>query len=259
MKTSSLLRGFARVIALVSILVAWPSDLCVAQGRPAPNLLPVDPCQKGPWDSYDMVQWMVQTYPGHESSYLLRDDGTGTVSDYSIHDPQHHRFYRISSTQGYGNEVYDYDDNYIYIRRETRFDSPRTFLRHPNYIWCQRHAVVLRSDGRCCNQVVSDSHYDWYENCLPVRSGGPLFHISVGSPALLNVGGNVGTVMTLKLISINMGNIATEIYWYAQGWGMVHFQQWTGLPGTSHLNYEEWFNTIRTPQPPLVLDCGIGY
>jgi len=224
---------------------------------PVPNAPPGEgPCYTEPLDVYDMVQWMVQTYPGHENSYLIRDDGTGTISDYSIHDPVAHRFYRISGVAGYGNEVYDYDSSWIYIRRETRFENPGTFLVHPNYIWAPRYAVVVHRTGRSCNPVTSNSHYTYYSNCQVDHTGGPLFDIRVSAPpAPLNLGGDVGTVKTLKISSTNLTNGNSEYYWYAKGWGMVYFEKY--IDGA--LQYNELYNTIQTPQPPLLLDCGIGY
>lgn len=215
-----------------------------------------NPCEEEELENFDMVEWIVQSYAGHENSYLRNETATSTVSDFSLHDPVARRFYRISGPTGFGNEVFEYDEAFVFIRRETRHESPRDFLHHyAGYVWCPRIAVVVARTGRSCNPVNTRNTYDEYINCLRVGSGSTPFQVSVQGPMLLSLGGDIGDVVALRLRSTNLSNGDSEYYYYARPYGMVYFEKFLG----GALAYAEVFNTFYTPEIPLIIECGIGY
>lgn len=87
-----------------------------------------DPCALEELAQFDTVEWIFQSYPDHENCHLRDERATPTVSDFSLHDPIMRRFYRISGTSGFGNEVFEYDETFIDIERETMHSSPQGFL-----------------------------------------------------------------------------------------------------------------------------------
>lgn len=112
-------------------------------GEINPNLGGYDPCEVEELAAFDMVGWIVQLYPGHENTYLRDEGAISTVSDFSLHDPTRRRFFRISGTSGFANEVFEYDENFVYIKREKMHSSPRDFYYHyAGYVWCPRVALV---------------------------------------------------------------------------------------------------------------------
>jgi hypothetical protein len=240
-------------------LTAWalqPADELSAS-TPGPYS-PPNFCANNPVNTYDMVQWMVQTYPNHQTSYLQAHDRSSTLSVFTT--PVGSRFYRISGFNGSpgsaGNEVYDYDGLYVYIRRETRFSSPSDFNYHPTTIWAPRIAVTLASNGHACGNFQTDRHYDYYTNCVNQGRRGANFIVTVDGPYATTIGGNVGTVPALRLSNLNLSTFETEEYWYAMTWGMVMYRLYDS---NNVFVRQEVFDTIFPNQPPLVLQCGIGY
>lgn len=208
---------------------------------------------RGGVQTYDMVEWMVQTYSGHTSDYLGQSSGSGPISEFSNHDPSNRRFYRINGSDGNYNELFEYDDYYIYIRREASNVSGGAYLKHPGFVWTQRY---VETGVSCGTLVGADSDYTRYSNCSVAGSGGPDFWMAVSGPETLNLGGDVGTVQALRLTQTNLSNTNTiERYYYAQPWGFVFYQKLVDGVVTA----QETHNTKFSPAPPLTIPCGLPY
>lgn len=220
---------------------------------------PGDQCSTYGYTVYDMVSWIVQTYPNASSTYLGQvNNPLGPISDFSKWYPASKRFYRVSHINGYANEVFDYDDNYIYIRRETMYSSPADFLYHDqNYVWAPRFALTANTpQHQACGNTSTTNHYQQYSNCLNVGSGGTNFLVAISGPFTLALGGDVGTVQALLKNLTNLSNFEVEKYWYAEPYGFVKFQK---IDANGQILVEEIHNTIYQNDPPLSLSCGIGY
>lgn len=203
--------------------------------------------------TYDMVQWMTQTYAGHATSYLGMSSGLGPISDFSHHDSVNKRFYRINGANGNYNELFEYDQNYIYIRREATDVAAGNYLQHPWFIWTRRFATT---GSHCGTVVFADSSYSRVESCSPTGSGGPNFKWTVSGPETLALGGDVGTVQALRLTQENLANPSViERYYYAIPYGFAFYQRL--VHGV--VSYQENLNTIWSPAPPLLMPCSLPY
>ena len=255
-------------LVIATATLCFSSTPVRAQRTPAPpqpvageSALPQSPpniCGQYGSTVYDMVQWIVQTYPGADTSYLgQQNNSQGPISDFSKWDSVKRRFYRVTDIWG-SNEVYDYDDNYIYNRRETKYQNPTDFyLSTSNYIWAPRYAITANTpQHQACFNTRTSSAYDEYSGCQKIGSGGAPFLVSVSGPFTLTLGGNVGTVQALRLNQTNLNVFETESYWYARPYGFVYYER---RDAGGNLLVSETHNTIYTPEPPLALSCGIGY
>lgn len=208
---------------------------------------------RGGEETYDMVEWMVQTYNGHWSTYLSSSNNDGPISDFSFHDTVNRRFYRINEPGGNYNELFEYDDQNIYIRREARNVSGGVYLLSPNFIWTKRYVTTGKA---CGTAVISDSEYTRFEGCRNAGSTGPLFQMGVSGPETLYLGGNVGTVSALRLTQVNPSNPNdAERYYYARPWGMVYYEK----VENNIVTYSETLNTTWPNPPSLQLPCGLPY
>jgi hypothetical protein len=200
-----------------------------------------------------MVEWMVQTYAGNSLNYLGQSTGSGPISEFSNHDQVNHRFYRINASNGNYNELFEYDDYYIYIRREASNVSGGAYLSHPNFIWTQRY---VETGVACGTEVGADSDYTNHNNCVVTGSGGPDFRMAVSGPETLNLGGDLGTVQALRLTQTNLSTPSTiERYYYAKPYGFVFYQKLVN----GVVIAEEKHNTKFAPQPALTIPCGLPY
>lgn len=207
----------------------------------------------GSVQTYDMVEWMVQTYSGHQSTYLSQSDNTGAISDFSIHDTTNRRFYRMNERNGRYNELFEYDSNYIYSRREVYDATAGRYNAHPNYVWTKRFVTLGSS---CGATTYGDSDYTRYQSCAVTGSGGPDIRWVVSAPETLNLGGDVGTVQALRLTQYNLSNPNyVERYYYAKPWGMVFYQK----VESGVVTVQNSLNTKFSPEPALVLPCGVPY
>jgi len=198
-----------------------------------------------------MVEWMVQTYPGHQSNYLGQSSGSGPISEFSNHDTTNKRFYRINEASGNYAELFEYDNDYIYIRREASNVSSGDYLSHPSFIWTKRFVVV---GNACGTQVGADSDYTQYIGCSAAGTGGPDFWMGVSGPETLDLGGDVGTVQALRLTQTNQSNPSViERYYYAKPYGFVYYQKLVN----GVVTVEEVHNTKYSPAPPLNIPCGL--
>lgn len=259
------MRSQVGLIIATATLSLWPTpapaqpSVAVPQQDVMPQL-PIDPppsiCETYGYTTYDMVEWIVQTYPGADTSYL-GPQNPGPIADLSRWDSVRQRFYRVRDTVG-GNEVYDYDDNYIYLRRETINNSPTDFLLYTNnYIWAPRYAITANTaQHQPCFRLETSATSTEYVGCQVVGSGGVTFAVVVSGPFTLTLGGDVGTVQALKLAQTNLNVFESESYWYAKPYGLVYYER-RSANGT--LLGQETLNRIYTPEPRLDLSCGIGY
>lgn len=200
--------------------------------------------------TYDMVEWMIQTYPNHENTYLGTPDGSGE-SEFSYYSKDKRKIYRVDwPTNTYFEEL-EYDNNNIYIRKEVRDNSKGIYLEHTqNFIWTKRFVTVgsKKTDG-----VYTNSHYNYYENCVKISEGGTTFYMMVTGPVSFEAGGDVGTVDMLCIVQLNTKNKNyIEKYCYAKGWSMIHYEKIEDgkitLSGT--------FNTIHPAATPTFSICG---
>ena len=208
---------------------------------------------RGGEETYDMVEWMVQAYDGHLSTYLSSSFDDNPIADTSNHDPANHRFYRINQPDGNYNELFEYDDENIYIRREVRNVSAGVLISTPSFVWTKRYVTTGKA---CGTAVTSSSDHTYFENCRPAGTGGPTFQMGVSGPETLYLGGSVGTVSALRLTQVNLSNPAyVERYYYARPWGMVFYE----LLADGVVTYSETLNTLWPNQPVLLLPCNKPY
>lgn len=207
----------------------------------------------GAVQTYDMVEWMRQTYSGHTSTYLSQSDNSGAISDFSVRDDAKRRFYRMNERNGAYNELFEYDDNYIYSRREVYDAQTGRYNLHPRYVWTKRYVTL----GTTCGETVfADSDYTRYTGCSVTGSGGPDMKWVVTAPETLSLGGDVGTVKAIRLTQYNLSNPNyVERYYYALKWGFVFYQK----VENGVVTVQNRLNTIFAPQPTLMLPCNVPY
>lgn len=245
---------FVAIILLSKTAASQPAGAAV----PVAPLTPPAYCTQYGYTVFDMVEWIVQAYPGASSSYLgQQTNSQGPISDFSHWIEADRRFYRITDVWG-SNEVYDYDDQFIYLRRETRYQNPTDFYLYPYYIWAPRYAATANSpQHQACSNYSFTREATEYVGCTVIgQLGSVRFLVAVSGPFSLTLGGDVGTVQALRLRSTNLNNFESENYWYAKPYGFVFYQK---VDSGGNVLVEETHNRIYSGEPPLYLQCGIGY
>lgn len=174
--------------------------------------------------TYDMVEWMVQTYPEHENTYLGQADIVGPISEFSYHDKIAHKFYRGNAPDSNYFEEFEYDGENIYIRKEVRDRIKGNYFLHvKNFIWTKR---FVKLGTNCKTQVCSSSYYYYYENCWKLNESGPMFSMEVSGPYALSLGNDVGDVEALCILQTNENKPSyKERYCYSKPWGFVYYEK----------------------------------
>lgn len=186
----------------------------------ATNLCP-DPSTA---QTYDMVEWMVQSYPDHETTYLGQADIIGPISEFSYHDITSKRFYRGNAPDSNYFEEFEYDNENIYIRKEVRDRLKGDYFLHVrDFVWTKR---FVRIGPNCKTVAKSSSFYFYYENCWKRDESGPDFTMEVSGLYPLSLGNDVGNVEALCLLQINENKRShKERYCYARPWGFVYYEK----------------------------------
>jgi hypothetical protein len=190
-------------------------------------------CQSG--TVYDLKEWMLPSYPNHQTTHLTQTfvGNNGVRSEFFTCSAFPNGFFRVSDVCGKLAERFTFDNQNIFITRETFPDAPIHFKTHTSFVWARR----FMQSGQT---ILSDCAWQEQYSCTPGAVTPCTIPTRLTGPHTLALGGDVGTVQALA-IEHSLGDGKLERYFYAKPWGYVKFEL---LNANGSLNYKEEFNKI---------------
>ena len=168
--------------------------------------------------TYDMLNWMRQTYSDSGTTHLAQRNGNGVISEFSSCNFSN-GFYRVSSKCGQNHEKFVFDGNNIFLVRESFQDSSSHFKTHDNFVWLRR---VMRSG----DSFVADCSWIEFDGCDNPDPKSCSDTTTLTGPVSLELGGEIGTVAAL-IRSQTLGDGTVEQYFYAKPYGFVKYRHLT--------------------------------
>jgi hypothetical protein len=218
-----------------------------------------------------MMNYFTIGYPQRQSNYMgpgnanpiyttiFPDDGPDfATSGY---------FVWTKSSVGYPWDVDTFDENYIYNRTtELSWTDPTSFKRFTTDLPFSHRCVGVDEAGSQINVAAAHTTYNSYENC-EITQTQPLGYAAteISAAAMLNTGGNLGTVKTRKLTyrytcnSKYVDCTYKEVFSLGYEVGLYDWKYYVKNGSTWTLSQESIINEFDTGTVTPYLPCSNSY
>jgi hypothetical protein len=225
-------------------------------------------CSKG---TEDMLSYFVMSYPSRSDHYM----GPGNANPiYTTIDPEiqtgyapEGTFYWVKSLNGYPWDVNTFDWNYIYHRAtELKWTDPSTFKRQAQDMPLTPRCVSIKGGTSPIKLPPSRSTYSFYSNCQSYQTANLSYVVNtVSKPALVNTGGNLGTVKT-RLLSYTYACNSSysacqykEVFSLGQNVGLYDWKYYTAQNGNWVQKQESVINKFSVGHSTPYFACPNTY
>lgn len=224
-----------------------------------------------PMGTEDMMNYFTMGYPNRLSNNMGPGNAnpvyTNIFPDLGESFSTSGYFLWAKSSIGYPWDIKSFDQKYIYDRTtESSWTDPTTFKRFATDLPMSPRCVKIGREGPAIRISSANTNYSTYANCLPTLTQNLGYVINtVSAPAMVNTGGNLGTVKTRYFIYTYSCNSKyedcayQEVYSLGYGVGLYDWKYYQNNKGHFILASESVMNQFDSGSATPYLPCSSSY